>query len=72
MTGTPPPTLKPMSTFDPTAARAAARPAQRQDHCHGAGPEESESWREHANPHSEGVIEWDGLLLDGWCEPLGG
>jgi hypothetical protein len=28
--------------------------------------EQAPSWREHASRHAEGVIEWDGLLFDGW------
>jgi hypothetical protein len=63
--------MKPMHAFDPT------RPALLHDQLNGkiipwsAAPEEVKSWRQHANTHNEGVIEWEGLLLDGWCEPLG-
>ena len=69
---TPPPTFKTMNSFYP------AQPALLHDQLNdkiipwSATREELDSWRQHANPHSEGVVEWDGLLLDGWCEPLGG
>jgi hypothetical protein len=70
MTAAPPLTLKPMSTFDPT--RPALLHDQLNDKMLAWTGEELAGWREHANPHSQGIIEWDGLLLDGWCEPLGG
>ena len=37
-----------------------------------AGRDELAHWRKYARPdHQEGVIAWDGALIDGWCEPLG-
>jgi hypothetical protein len=29
-------------------------------------------WKQMAEPHDESVILWNEVLLDGWCEPLGG
>ena len=34
--------------------------------------EMSEDWLRRARPRSDGLVEWDGLLFDGWDEPLGG
>jgi len=68
----PPLTLKPMSSFDPT------QPALLHDQLNekmvpwSSTPEEVKSWRQYANSHSEGLVEWDGLLLDGWCALRGG
>jgi hypothetical protein len=31
-----------------------------------ATPELVQSWERYASRHAEGVIEWYGLLLDGW------
>ena len=59
----PPPTLKPMSVFDPTLLH---------DKMIAWTGEKEAKWRRQASQHSEGVIEWDGLLFDGWGEALGG
>ena len=53
-----------MSTFDPD------KPAYLHDRLNEEvlewRPEDAQRWREHAVPHVEGVITWDGLLIDGW------
>lgn len=56
-------TLRPMSEFDPS------RPATVHDSLNDRmiewQPEWVWSFRKH-RAHADGVIEWDGLLLDGW------
>ena len=70
MTEKPPPTLKPMSTFDP------GQPALLHDRVSDKMipwlGDDKERWRKDAKPEGDGVIAWDGKMLDGWCEPLGG
>ncbi len=72
MSAAPPKDLRPMSEFDP------AKPAILHDALNDqiitwtADKEDVEHWREHAVPHAEGVIAWDGLLIDGWGNVLGG
>lgn len=66
----PPPGLRPMSEFDPS--QPAVLHDTLNDKMIAWTGEHQASWREHANDHSEGVIEWDGLLFDGWGEALGG
>ena len=65
-----PPSLRPMREFDPS------QPGNLHDSLNDKmipwTGERAESWREHASRHAEGVIEWDGLLFDGWAEALGG
>jgi len=66
----PPPTLKPMSVFDP------AQPALLHDRLSGKmiawTGDEKARWAMNATRQSDGAIVWDGMMLDGWCEPLGG
>ena len=69
------PDLRPMSEFDPT--RASMVHDSLNDKTFAWKPEWAESYREYANNHAPGVIEWDGLLLDGWStaediKPSGG
>lgn len=66
----PPPPLKPMSSFDPSM------PALLHDQLNDAmvpwTGEQAEHWRQHTSAYRGNMIEWDGSLYDGWCEPLGG
>lgn len=70
MTRTPPPTLRPMSEFDET------KPALLHDQLNGKiiawTGELQGDWLRNAKLHDGGLVEWDGVLFDGWCEPLGG
>jgi len=34
--------------------------------------EEAAEWKKHAKPHTVGVVEFGGLLFDGWGNVLGG
>ncbi len=58
---------RPMSEFDPD------RPCQVHDQLNDKiirwKPEWAHTWRDRSD-HAPGVIEWDGLLGDGW-EPVG-
>jgi len=70
---TPPKGFKPMARFNP------AEPALLHDQLNdkvipwGATQEELTHWRKYARPdHQEGVMAWDGALIDGWREPPGG
>lgn len=59
-------TLNPMRDFDPS------RPAMVHDRLEGRTFEWSPDWldeyRNYATEHGPGVIEFDGVLLDGWTE----
>lgn len=66
----PPSTLKPMNTFDPS--KPALLHDQLNDDMVPWTGEELVGWQKYAKRRSDGVIEWDGCLIDGWCEPLGG
>jgi hypothetical protein len=57
--------LRPMNEFDPS------KPAMVHDRLNDETfewkPEQYfKSYLKYAHPHDVGVIEWDGLLLDGW------
>ena len=59
------PDLRPMSEFDPT------KPAMVHDELNDETFEwDPERWGEDfhsmSSPHGDDMIEWDGLLLDGW------
>ena len=59
---------RPMDEFDPW--RASLVHDGLNDKWFPWKPDEyREHYRKYAHPHPEGVIEWDGLLLDGWKEP---
>jgi len=65
-----PPALRPMDEFDPS------EPAILHDRLNDSivtwtGEKVSE-WKQYARPHTVGVIEFDGLLFDGWGNVLGG
>lgn len=66
----PPPELRPMSEFDPS------QPAVLHDSLNGKiipwTGEDQDRWRRFAKPHAEGVIAWEGHLIDGWGNVLGG
>jgi hypothetical protein len=58
--------MRPMSEFDPT------QPAMVHDGLNDKTfewkPEWAQNYREYAVEDKDGVIGWDGLLLDGWEE----
>jgi hypothetical protein len=66
----PPPELRPMSEFDPS------QPAVLHDSLTNKiipwTGEDQDRWRNRAKPHAEGVIAWEGHLIDGWGNVLGG
>ena len=54
-----------MSTFNPDMP---SRVHDRlNDHTLDWRQEWADHYRRYANEHDTGVINWDGLLLDGWC-----
>jgi hypothetical protein len=56
--------MNPMSTFDPdVACRVHDRLNEK---VFDWKPEWADDYRQHADQFDDGVIEWDGLLLDGW------
>ena len=57
---------RPFDTFDPT--RPALVHDQLNDKIIRWNPEWASTWRDRSD-HAPGVVEWDGLLLDGW-EPV--
>jgi hypothetical protein len=63
-------TLRPMSEFEPT--KPAVLHDQLNDKMVAWTGEDVASWRAYSNPHRAGVVEWDGLLFDGWVEAPGG
>jgi hypothetical protein len=66
----PPPELHPMNGFDPS--KPAILHDQLNDQIIPWTGEDAEHWRRYASPHAPGVIEWDGLLIDGRGNVLGG
>ena len=70
MSDTPPSGLRPISTFDPT--QPALLHDRRNDKIIPWTGEDADRWNQEAREHGEGVIEWDGHLIDGWANPLGG
>jgi hypothetical protein len=56
--------LRPMNEFDPT--KRAIVHDEMNDKSFEWQPEWAGHYREYATQHTEGVIGWDGLLLDGW------
>ncbi|OSJ36981.1 hypothetical protein BSZ19_01545 [Bradyrhizobium japonicum] len=62
--------MNPMATFNP------AEPCRVHDALNNTfidwKPEWAARYREYAAPHDEGVIAFDGLLLDGWVQLLDG
>jgi|ERR1700739_980285 hypothetical protein len=62
-------TMNPMSTFNP------AQPCRVHDEVNNKflewKPEWAAHYREHADKRSDGIIAWDGYLLDGWSEIAG-
>ena len=58
--------MNPMRTFNPDV------PCQVHDGLNDETfdwkPEWAAHYREYAFDHTEGVVNWDGLLLDGWIE----
>jgi hypothetical protein len=56
-----------MSEFDPS--RPAMVHEQLNGHLIPWSTEDLERYSKYAEPEAEGVIWWEGFLLDGWCEP---
>jgi hypothetical protein len=65
-----PPELRPMSEFDPSEP-AVLHDATNDKMIAWTG-ELAAEWQKWASPFEEGVMNWDGVLIDGWTEPLGG
>jgi hypothetical protein len=56
--------MNPMRTFDPEAACRVHDKLNEQVLIW--KPEWADDYRQHAREHDDGVINWNGLLLDGW------
>ena len=56
------PPLRPMTTFDPALACLV------HDSLNDAWKPYDPSYAKHLHVQEDGLVEWDGLLLDGWCE----
>ncbi len=60
--------LRPMSQFDPS--KPAVLHDDLNDKMIAWTGEQADHWHRYAHPHDDGgIIEWDGLLIDGWVEP---
>ena len=59
--------MNPMSTFNPDVACRVHDKLN--DTFFDWKPEWAAKYREYAHEHDEGVINWEGLLLDGWAYP---
>ena len=59
-----------MNEFDPS--QPAVLHDQRNDQIVTWTAELADNWRQYASDRGDGVIEWDGLLFDGWGNVLGG
>jgi hypothetical protein len=66
----PPHALRPMDDFDPT--EPAILHDRLNDQIVTWTGELKDDWVKKAKPHTIGVIEFDGLLFDGWGNVLGG
>ena len=66
----PPPELKPMDEFDPS--QPAILHDALSDRIIPWTGEDQDHWRKYAKTHIDGVIAWNGLLIDGWGNVLGG
>ena len=64
------PTLRPMREFDP--AKAGVLHDLHTDSMIAWTGERQDEFRRLAVWRSEGTVEWDGGLFDGWVEALGG
>jgi hypothetical protein len=66
----PPHGMRPMSTFDPTVP--AILHERRTDRIITWTGERAGDWVRNARVPADGLVEWDGLLFDGWGNVLGG
>ena len=66
----PPSGLRPMQTFDP--ATAAVLHDRARDAMIGWTGEHAADYRRDAAAQDDGTVRWDGMILDGWGEALGG
>jgi hypothetical protein len=64
------PTLRPMREFDPS--KSAVLHDTLNDRMIPWTGEDEAHYREHAIRNKDGTVGWDGLILDGWVEALGG
>jgi hypothetical protein len=64
------PTLRPMREFDP--AKPGVLHDQQSDSMLAWTGEREGDFRRLAKWRADGLVEWDGGLLDGWVEALGG
>jgi hypothetical protein len=62
--------LHPMSEFDPS--QPAILHDRRSDTIVPWTGEHRDDYAVHATAHSDGAVEWKGMLLDGWGNVLGG
>ena len=56
----------PMTTFDPS--RPALVHDRRNDRTFEWLPQWAAAYRRFARQHAPGIMDWDGVLLDGWIE----
>ena len=66
----PPKGLRPMADFDP--GQPAVLHEQQHDRMIPWTGEDCEDWRKRAERRGEGIISYNGMLFDGWGNPLGG
>ena len=66
----PPPELHPMDTFDP--GEPAILHDRRTDKIVPWDGDGADDFRRTAVRHADGTVEWNGMLLDGWGNVLGG
>ena len=59
--------MRPMSEFDPSK-RSMVHDALNDKMFEWEPENYLKNYREHAEEDSEGIVAWDGLLLDGWYE----
>ena len=62
--------MRPMSQFNP--AEPAILHERTQNNIIPWTGEFKDKWAQNAQQHSDGVIEFEGMLYDGWGHPLGG
>jgi hypothetical protein len=66
----PPSGLRPMVDFDPS--EPAILHDRLSDTIETWTGEHAEHYRQHSIVHPDGTVEWQGLMLDGWGNVLGG
>lgn len=68
----PPKEMRPMETFDPSELAILHDALNDKIITWLAEPEPLANFRKYATLQPDGTIEWDGLILDGWGNVLGG